>query len=106
MAKPRKKKRQSNGKRQIETALPKRKYKRTNRLLYIFSGILLVVFGGGAALMGGGAPPPPPDQVTPAPAVEPAPPASGAADQFTATPTEVPASLDPTQIPATPTPAP
>jgi hypothetical protein len=59
MAKPRKKKRQT-GKRQIETALPKRQYKRTNRLLYILSGILLVVFGGGAALIGGGAPPPPP----------------------------------------------
>ncbi len=62
MAKLRKKKRQV-GKRVVETALPKKQYKRTNRLLFAFSVILLVVFGGGAALVGGGAPPPKP--VTP-----------------------------------------
>lgn len=55
MAKPTKKKRQGR-KRVIETALPKKQYKRTNRLLYVFSGILLVVFGGGAALLGAGQP--------------------------------------------------
>ena len=54
MAKPRKKKRQAGKRQVIETALPKRQYKRTNRLLYVFSAILLVVFGGGAALIGRG----------------------------------------------------
>ena len=56
MAKPAKKKRQGR-KRVIETALPKKQYKRTNRLLYVFSAILLIVFGGGAALLGTGARP-------------------------------------------------
>ncbi len=95
MAKPRKKKRQS-GKRQIETALPKKQYKRTNRLLYIFSAILLVVFGGGAALLGTGTPPPPPASPVPVPPItdtqgSPA----GQASQFTATPTAVPPTPTP-----------
>ncbi|MGE5618742.1 MAG: hypothetical protein ACM3US_05740 [Sphingomonadaceae bacterium] len=97
MAKPRKKRRQSGGKRQIETALPKRQYKRTNRILYVLSAILLVVFGGGAALVGAGAPPAP--TPTPAPAVSNAP-VGGTADQsaqFTTTPTPVPPTATPTQ---------
>lgn len=96
MAKPRKKKRPSGGKRQIETALPKRQYKRTNRLLYILSAILLVVFGGGAALIGTGAPPPP--RETPVPAVSDV--ATGSPDQptgqFTTTPTPEPPRPTPT----------
>ncbi|MCL4371262.1 MAG: hypothetical protein M1380_10205 [Chloroflexi bacterium] len=94
MAKPRKKRRQP---RQIETSLPKRQYKRTNRMLYAVSAVLLVVFGGGAALLGAGAPKSP--APTPVPTVAPA--TSGSAadqtQQFTATPTPVPPTATPGQ---------
>jgi len=110
MAKPKKKKRQP-GKRQIETALPKRQYKRTNRLLYIFSAILLVVFGGGAALLGTGAPRGP---AQPAPTLAPITSnqsVPGQAQGFSATPTPgeaqvtaTPASGQPSGA-ATPAPA-
>lgn len=95
MAKPRKKKRQPSGKKQIETALPKRQYKRTNRLLYVVSGILLVVFGGGAALIGAGAPPAP--TPTPVPAVSSSQQGSSVGQtQFTTTPTPVAPTSTPT----------
>lgn len=124
MPKTVKKKRQGK-KRVIETALPKKQYKRTNRLFYVFSAILLVVFGGGAALLGvgaprgGGTPAPtqapavvstvtgsPADQTpgtTPSPAVSgtattPAPAAAG-----TATPAPTAGGAAPTPAPATPT---
>lgn len=101
MAKPRKKKRQVSG-RKIETALPKRQYKRTNRLLYIFSGILLVVFGGGAALLSTGTPPPPPSTAVvatsvPIPVVGQATPT--VQPQGTATPTPAIPSPAPTKAP-------
>lgn len=89
MANPRKRKRlPGSGKKQIETRMPKKQYKRVKKMLYILSGILLVVFGGGAALVGQGGPPPP--TPTPVPAVtEPAPTAPAASQTFTATPTLV-----------------
>ncbi len=97
MAKPRKKKRLTVGKRQIETALPKRQYKRINKMLYVVSGILLVVFGGGAALLGSGTPVGAPAP-TPPPAVSGAPSESSVnqSQQFTTTPTAVPPTATPT----------
>ncbi len=105
MAKPRKKRRQT---RQIETALPKRQYKRTNRILYAVSAVLLVVFGGGAALLGTGAPQGP--APTPPPTVAPAPVGSAAdqAQKITTTPTPASSTENPTPASsaADPTPVP
>lgn len=95
-------KKRRDKKRVYETALPKRQYKRTNRLLYVFSGILLVVFGGGAALVGAGTPKGGASQ-TPPPAVV-SPQGTSPVDQgagITVSPTAAPAAGTP--APAAPT---
>ena len=88
MPKDRKKKRRT-GKRQIETALPKKQYKRTNRMLFAFSVVLLIVFGGGAGLLAAGVPQGIAARANPTPVVA-QPQAPGSADQgqqFSTTPT-------------------
>jgi hypothetical protein len=97
------KRRQSGGRRQIETALPKKQYKRTNRLLYVFSGILLVDFGGGAALLGAGSPR---GAVTPPPTLSVPAPDASQSPVVAPTSQAPPSATTPTPIPATATPNP
>ncbi|HEX9017372.1 MAG TPA: hypothetical protein VF960_15375 [Chloroflexota bacterium] len=96
MPRPRQKKRRDR-KRVIETALPKRQYKRTNRLLYVFSGILLVVFGGGAALLGTGTPRVPTSTPVPAAPVV-------SSQSSTPVAQQTPAGVTPTAVAGTPVP--